>query len=150
MKRRKKPIIVAVCGGFDPLHVGHVRHLNEAKRLGDKLVVILNNDHWLRLKKGFSFMSQKERKEIIESLRAVDKVVLTRHKKGTKDISICDDLRRVRPHILAKGGDRTADNIPEIELAKRLGIKVVFNVGRGGKIQSSSWLLKKYSKRIKQ
>ena len=142
--RGRKPIVVAVSGGFDPLHVGHVRHFHEAKKLGDKLIVILNNDNWLKLKKGFIFMKEKERKEIIKALRSVDEVILTNHKPNTKDISICEELKSVKPHIYAKGGDRTADNIPEFKLAKKLGIKLAFNVGDGGKIQSSSWLLKNH------
>src|SRR3989344_2477749 len=143
-RRTRKPVIVAVSGGFDPLHVGHVRHFNEAKKLGDKLVVILNNDNWLKLKKGEVFMKEDERKEVIEALRAVDEVIISKHKPGTKDISICRELRELKPDILAKGGDRTKGNIPEYELARELGIRLVFNVGAGGKVQSSSWLLQKY------
>src|SRR3989344_7433731 len=79
--RRMKKRIVAVSGGFDPIHIGHVRLLNEARKLGDKLVVILNNDNWLFAKKGFVFMSEEDRKEILESLSAVDKVFLTEHTK---------------------------------------------------------------------
>src|SRR3989338_2853011 len=70
------PVWSAVSGGFDPLHIGHVRLFREAKTLGDKLVVIMNNDHWLRAKKGFTFMPQKERAEIIRHLPFVDKVVI--------------------------------------------------------------------------
>ncbi|MEK9166387.1 MAG: adenylyltransferase/cytidyltransferase family protein, partial [Patescibacteria group bacterium] len=110
-RRPKK--IVAVSGGFDPVHVGHIRHFKAARKLGDKLVVILNNDNWLRLKKGFVFMPEKERKEIIEAFSYVDEVVLTGHKRNTKDISICEELKKIRPHIFAKGGDRTLENIPE-------------------------------------
>ena len=67
MPRRKvkNKIVVAVSGGWDPVHIGHVRLFNEAKKLGDELVVILNNDNWLRKKKGFVFMPQAERKEIL-------------------------------------------------------------------------------------
>ena len=85
-KKKKKPVVVAVSGGFDPPHVGHARMFREARRLGDRLVVILNNDIWLRYKRGYVFMPQAERKELIESIRWVDKVVLTHHPKRTKDI----------------------------------------------------------------
>src|SRR3989338_2823242 len=89
MKKEKKPLRwVAVSGGYDPLHIGHVRMFREARKLGDKLVVIMNNDHWLRMKKGFTFMPQKERAEIIASLPFVDKVVFTDHKKGDTDKSV--------------------------------------------------------------
>ena len=144
MKRRKKISVVAVSGGFDPIHVGHVRLFRSARRLGDKLVVILNNDNWLKQKKGHVFMPEHERKEVIEALESVDKVVITRHRKRPKDMSVCTELRRVHPDIFANGGDRTADNIPEVALCQKLGIKMIFNIGHGGKVQSSSWLLRKY------
>lgn len=149
-KSAKKPIVVAVSGGFDPIHIGHVRMFKEAEKLGDKLVVILNNDNWLELKKGCVFMPQKERKEILEAFRAVDKVVLTRHKPGTKDISIGRELAKLKPNIFAKGGDRNTKNIPTVEgeVCKKIGCKIINNIGHGGKIQSSSWLLEKYANKI--
>ncbi len=79
--KNPKNIIVAISGGFDPIHIGHIRLINEAKALGDELVVIMNNDHWLRAKKGYIFMPQKERKELLMALSAVDKVIYTSHKK---------------------------------------------------------------------
>ncbi len=144
MRKRDKRTVVAVSGGFDPIHVGHVRLFKSARRLGDRLVVILNNDNWLRKKKGHVFMPEAERKEVIEALESVDKVVITRHRKNPKDMSVCTELKRVRPDVFANGGDRTADNIPEVALCQRLGIKMVFSMGQGGKVQSSSWLLRKY------
>jgi len=142
--RKKQAVVVAVSGGFDPVHVGHVRMFKEARALGDKLVVILNNDNWLKKKKGKNFMPEAERKELIESLSCVDEVVITTHPEDPKDVSVCDALRMVRPHIFANGGDRTHDNIPEVALCKELGIEMVFNIG-GGKVQSSSWLLGRYA-----
>ncbi len=145
-KQIKKQIIVAVSGGFDPIHIGHVRMFRESKKLGDKLVVILNNDNWLKLKKGYVFMPQKERKEILEAFKYVDKVIFTKHKPGTKDISIGKDLRKLKPDIFAKGGDRSVKNIPIIEgeVCKKINCKIINNIGKGGKVQSSSWLLAKY------
>jgi cytidyltransferase-like protein len=136
------PIIVAVSGGFDPIHIGHVRMFQDAKALGDELVVILNNDHWLRFKKGEPFMREEERKEIIEAIGCVDRVVLTRHEPGTADISVCHALREVKPHIFANGGDRKPDwdAVPEVAVCEELGIRMVYNIGRGGKVGSSSLL----------
>jgi cytidyltransferase-like protein len=54
---KNKQIVVAVSGGFDPIYVGHIRLLQAAKKLGDKLVVILNNDNWLKKKKGYVFIA---------------------------------------------------------------------------------------------
>ena len=144
-KRNTKERWVAVSGGFDPLHIGHVRMFKTAKKLGDKLVVIINNDNWLRDKKGFVFMPQSERAELIEALPFVDQVVLTQHKKGDADRSVCITLGKIRPDIFANGGDRkpSGDPVPEVALCKKLGIKIVYNVGQGGKVQSSSWMISK-------
>lgn len=139
----KKKIVVAVSGGFDPVHVGHVRMFKRAKALGDYLVVILNNDNWLRHKKGAAFMPEAERKEIIEALDSVDEVMLTFHLETMTDRSVCAELRALKPDIFANGGDRrnTAD-IPEAAVCEELAIEMAFNVG-GEKVQSSSWLIEK-------
>lgn len=116
-----------------------------AKKLGDELVVILNNDNWLVDKKGAPFMSQEERKEIIEAIKGVDRVVITDHKPGDPDRSVCHVLKKLKPHVFANGGDRKPDGdpVPEVELCTSLGIELVYNVGAGGKVQSSSWLIAK-------
>lgn len=138
-----KIITVVVSGGFDPVHIGHVRMFQEARALGDRLVVVLNNDNWLMLKKGFVFMPEAERKEVIEAFRAVDEVVLTKHEAGTTDMSICKALEEIKPDIFANGGDRKLENIPEVATCEAIGCEMIFNVGRGGKVQSSSDLAKK-------
>lgn len=135
---------MAVSGGFDPVHIGHVRLFQAARRLGNRLVVILNNDNWLKKKKGYVFMPQEERKELLESIRWVDEVVLTKHSPNPEDMSVNEALLRIRPDIFANGGDRTKKNIPEVSVCEKIGCKMVFGVGRGRKVQSSSWLLKRY------
>ena len=142
--KHQKEVVVAVSGGFDPLHVGHVRLMKQAKKLGDKLVVIINNDNWLKKKKGVVFMRQKERREIIESLSVVDKTIITSHPVNPRDMSVCRELQALKPDIFANGGDRTKSNIPEVAVCEELGCQMMFNIGRGGKIQSSSWLLNNY------
>jgi D-beta-D-heptose 7-phosphate kinase/D-beta-D-heptose 1-phosphate adenosyltransferase len=87
-------------------------------------------------------MSEQDRKEIIESFKFVDRVLITSHEPNTKDISVCRELELLKPNIFANGGDRKEDNIPEYELCKRLGIEMVFGVGKKGKIRSSSDLVK--------
>ena len=142
---KEKKTIVAVSGGFDPLHRGHIRYLRAAKNLGDELVVILNTDEFLKKKKGYLFMPYKERKEILQSITYVDRVV----RCIDKDQTVAKTLELVRPHVFAKGGDRTIENIPdaEREICQKWGIKLVFGVG-GRKIQSSSWLIKKLADQL--
>lgn len=152
MRASRKVKIVAVSGGFDPLHIGHVRLFQAARNLGDRLVVILNNDNWLRAKKGFVFMPEKERAEVIKAYSFVDDVYITKHGKNVKsqkEMSVCDALKKIRPDIFASGGDRDKKNAslkssslnPEVSLCKKLGTKIVYSVGKGGKVQSSSWMV---------
>lgn len=148
-KSKKQKKVVMVSGGFDPIHIGHVRMFNEAKKLGDKLVVVINNDNWLKLKKGYAFMPEQERKEIIEALGVVDSVVITGHSKNAKDMSVCEELCKIKPYIFANGGDRKPDwdPVPEVSICKELGIEMVYNIGHGGKIRSSSDLVKQVQKK---
>ena len=133
--------IVVISGGFDPIHVGHLRMFKEARALGDKLIVLINNDNWLTTKKGFAFMPQEERGEIISAFPFVDEVVFTSHDINDPDRSVSRELASIRPHIFANGGDRkNMTDIPEAKICEELGIEMVFNVGHGGKVQSSSWL----------
>ncbi|MCI5051359.1 MAG: adenylyltransferase/cytidyltransferase family protein [Candidatus Pacebacteria bacterium] len=140
----EKPITVAVSGGFDPIHIGHVRYLQEAKKLGDRLVVIINNDNWLQTKKGKNFMNEQDRKEILEAFECVDEVIITKHSMNDSDKSVCKALEKIMPHIFANGGDRFADDIPEFIFCNEHNIKMEFNVGHGGKVRSSSELLADY------
>ena len=118
-KLAKKPKVVAVSGGFDPIHVGHIRLFKEAKKLGDKLIVILNNDNWFSIKGRTLFMPGVERKEIIEALKPVDRVILSHHKpskkvfdRNTREYSVCRELEKLKPDIFANGGDRFKDDVP--------------------------------------
>ncbi len=127
---------VAVSGGFDPVHVGHVRMILEAAEVGD-VIVIANSDEWLMRKKGYVFMPWKERAEILASIKGVLKVVPVDDSDGT----VCEALRREKPTFFANGGDRKTDNTPEMDVCSELGIGLLWEVG-GGKIQSSSELVK--------
>lgn len=138
----RKEIIVAVSGGFDPIHVGHIRLIEAAKKLGDKLVVIINNDNWLIKKNGYVFMPEAERVELVRALEAVDEVVLTEHPKNPDYRHIAFTLLKVKPDIWANGGDKGITNKDEVAACKEIGCKMVSDVG-GGKVQSSSWLIEK-------
>ena len=124
--------IIATSGYFDPLHVGHIECLELAKKLGDKLIVIINNDFQAKLKKGESFMTEQDRMKIISSLKCVDEVFLS----IDKDQSQCESLKFLKPDIFAKGGDRHIQEIPEVKICNELNIKIVD--GLGEKIRSSS------------
>jgi len=131
-----------VSGGFDPIHIGHLRMMQEAKKLGDELLVVINNDNWLVEKKGYAFMPEEDRKEIIEGFACVDKAVLTKHPKNPNDMSVVEALRDYMPAVYANGGDRFLDNIPEAKFCKEHNIEMIFNVGAGGKVRSSSDLIR--------
>ena len=123
---------VAVSGYFDPIHVGHLEYLKLAKELGDKLVVIVNNNHQCVLKKGKPFMDEADRVEIVKALGIVDEVFLS----IDQDTSVCASLEEVKPNIFANGGDRHTREVPETAVCKTYNIKIVD--GLGGKIRSSS------------
>ena len=129
----KKTIMVS--GGFDPIHIGHIRMILDAAKHGE-VVVVANSDDWLMRKKGYVFMSWEERAEIIGSIRGVVQV----EHVDDSDNSVCEAIKRCRPDAFANGGDRKGNNTPEVALCDKLGIDLVWNVG-GGKIQSSSDLV---------
>ena len=133
----RKDITVAASGYFDPLHIGHVEYLELAKNLGDKLIVIINNDKQARIKKGYVFMQQEERAKIIRSLKCVDEVCIS----IDEDSTVCRSLEMIKPDIFAKGGDRYSHEIPEAEICRKYGIKITDSLGE--KIRSSSELVKK-------
>ncbi|MBS3099012.1 adenylyltransferase/cytidyltransferase family protein [Candidatus Pacearchaeota archaeon] len=130
-------VIVAASGYFDPLHIGHVEYLREAKKLGDKLIVIVNNKKQTLMKKGFEFMPIKERIEIVKAMSFVDEVIESIDEDGSQ----CKTLEMLKPTIFAKGGDRFAYEIPETPICRKYGIEIIDGLGK--KIQSSSELVKK-------
>ena len=143
--------IVVVSGYFNPLHVGHLDYLESAKKLGDFLIVIVNNDDQVKIKGSTPFMSLEDRIRIVKSLDCVSQAIPS----VDEDSSVVQTLNILHTKyslewdfdemIFANGGDRKADDIPEYELWEKRGIKMAFNVG-GGKTQSSSILLNKVGK----
>jgi cytidyltransferase-like protein len=124
--------VVAISGYFDPIHVGHLEYINMAKKLGDKLVVIVNNNYQCELKKGKPFMDEKDRVTIVSNLKNVDEVFLS----IDKDKTVCASLEKIKPDIFANGGDRKNYEIPESVICKKYNIKIID--GLGDKIRSSS------------
>lgn len=138
--------VVLVTGGFDPLHSGHIAYFKAAKELGDILCVGVNSDEWLTRKKGMPFMSFDERKMIIENIKCVGMAFGFDDSDGSA-INAIEVIRSQFPRnakiIFANGGDRTKDNIPEMVFDD---VEFVFGVGGEDKKNSSSWILKNWSK----
>jgi len=138
--------IVLVTGGFDPLHSGHIAYFKAARNLGDKLVVGVNSDAWLTRKKGRPFMPGGERVSIIQTLSMVDHCLLFDDDDNSSKEAI-KNVRMMYPdaHIIfANGGDRTSENIPEMDTDVK-NISFMFGIGGEDKKNSSSWILKEWS-----
>lgn len=138
----EKNTVVAVSGGFDPLHSGHIEMFKKAAELGDELVVIVNKDKFLKNKKGYIFMELSERKEIVRNIECVDKVITA----IDSDQTVKQSLSILKPDIFAQGGDRNVKNIPEYQTCQRYGIEIVD--GLGEKIQSSSKLVREAAENL--
>jgi cytidyltransferase-like protein len=133
----KRPTVM-VSGGFDPVHVGHIRYIREASKYGD-VIVIANSDKWLFRKKGFSFMEFKSRYEILDAIKGVVLVDSVNDDDGT----VCSAIRRLKPTYFANGGDRGKTNTPEQDVCEELGIELLWGVGGDEKMDSSSDLVKR-------
>ncbi|QQG52565.1 MAG: adenylyltransferase/cytidyltransferase family protein [Candidatus Falkowbacteria bacterium] len=133
---QKKSIVVAVSGYFNPLHVGHLDMITKAAKLGDKLIVIVNNDQQVKLKGSVPFMSEADRVRVIGALKGVDEVFLS----IDKDKTVCRSLTKIKPNIFANGGDRhSIGDVPEYPICKKFGIKMVDGLGK--KIRASSEMI---------
>ena len=140
--------VVVVSGGFDPIHSGHIRYLNSASELGEKLIVCLNSDNWLKNKKGKSFLPFDERKIILENINCVDEVIGFEDDPQGSCINGLKKIKEKYPNkkiIFCNGGDRNKENIPELNLN---GIEFEFEVGGVIKKNSSSQILKSWSQNI--
>ena len=137
--------VVIITGGFDPLHSGHLSYIKAARELGDILVVGVNSDEWLVRKKGRSFMPCSERAAIVASIHGVEWAWTFDDSDGSAK-HIIELARRMMPDakiIFANGGDRTADNIPEMGIQDD-NLEFVFGVGGTDKANSSSWILEEW------
>lgn len=143
--------IIVISGYFNPLHVGHLDYIEQAKELGDRLLVIVNNDDQVKIKGSIPFMNESDRMRIIKSIGCVDDVVLS----SDVDASVLKTLKCIHEMyslqrgwignrnfevVFANGGDRQEGNTPEEEFCREVGIETVYGVG-GGKRESSSKLI---------
>ena len=152
----KKYKVILISGGFDPVHKGHIECINNAKELADEVWIGLNNDKWLRRKKGKVFMDEKERAFVMSNLKNVDWVYIMNPQDHLDDTAI-DFIEAARRKFMrdnsstlpkgvmafGNGGDRTQTTTPENDVCNTFGIDSVW--GLGEKVQSSSWLLEKYN-----
>jgi cytidyltransferase-like protein len=118
---------VMISGGFDPIHVGHIRLIREAAKFGD-VIVAMNSDEWIFRRKGFNSIGFNERKEFLMAIKGVKEVVSVNDEDGT----VCTALIEHRPTYFANGGTRNQDNTPEKIVCEELGIEMLWNIG-------SSW-----------
>ena len=142
---KNKENLVIISGYFNPLHVGHIEYINSSKKLGDKLIVIINSDLQRKLKGSKVFMNEQERRVIINNIKSVDLSIIS----IDKDRSVTNTIKLIHEKynhkydlIFTNGGDQFFDNSPEKNICKKLNVKIVD--GLGEKIQSSSKLLKDY------
>lgn len=137
--------IVATSGGFDPIHPGHVSSLQQSRRYGEVVVAIVNGDAFLATKKGRPFQDLETRCLIVSAIKGVD-FVIPFEIEG--DVTVREALRRLKPHVFTKGGDRVDHcSIPEWDVCEELGIEVVSGVG-DDKRWSSSWFLEDWSRHV--
>jgi D-beta-D-heptose 7-phosphate kinase/D-beta-D-heptose 1-phosphate adenosyltransferase len=135
-EQRRKTVMVS--GGFDPVHIGHIRMILEASEHGD-VIVVANSDDWLYRKKGFVFMEFEQRAEILASIKGVIKVSGV----NDSDTTVCEAIRRLKPDIFANGGDRKKHNTPEQAVCEELGVEMLWGVGGERKANSSSSLVER-------
>jgi D-beta-D-heptose 7-phosphate kinase/D-beta-D-heptose 1-phosphate adenosyltransferase len=136
-----------VSGGYDPIHEGHIENIIESRQNSDGVIALINSDEWLIRKKGKNFMSFAMRKMILENIKGVIEALGF----DDSDNSACAGLELVRKKypndklMFAKGGDRNAGNIPELDTCAKLNIEIKYDVGTSisgrRKPNSSSWLL---------
>jgi cytidyltransferase-like protein len=131
----------------DPIHPGHLSCLKESCEYGDSLVVIVNGDWFLKNKKGHHFMPLEMRSQIVAGFKWVDVVVPF---EIENDMTVCEALKVIRPHVFTKGGDRSDPRtIPEWEVCEDYGIQIVTGVG-DSKVHSSSNILEDwYNRRLR-
>ena len=138
----KKAIIVS--GYFNPLHKGHLDLFENAKEVGDLLIVIVNNDKQREMKGSKFFMDQEERIRIIRALNIVDMAWVSIDEDSTQNATLklmVDKFYGSMKLAFANGGDQNNDTIPEADICRQFNIELID--GLGDKVQSSSWLLNK-------
>ena len=136
-----------VSGGFDPVHVGHLRMFHDAAKLSDKVILLLNNDEWLIKKKGKPFMNENQRKEILDEFKSITEVIIQTSSEKSSSFAIEEFVKNNPDKSICycNGGDRSnIENIREATICKKLRVNLEFGVGGEEKVESSSQLTKNY------
>ncbi len=142
---QKMSDIILVSGGFDPIHSGHIKLINDANKYGD-VVVLLNSDEWLQNKKGKEFLPFSERKIIMQNIKGVIDVI----EFDDSDKTCVDGIQKAKSLFknnlikFANGGDRNNNTTPEKDYCDKNNIETLFEIGGNNKSNSSSWILKKW------
>jgi len=150
---KKEFRVMLVSGGFDPVHKGHLEMIEAAAAKAEEVWVILNNDSWLRQKKGKAFMKEREREYIMSQIKGVTQTFIC-NPRTPSDKTVCDGIYSAVQYYrrnysgpmsmaFGNGGDRVEGSIPEQDYCDSMGVSFVW--GLGEKVQSSSWLLEKYN-----
>lgn len=134
--------IMVLSGGFDPLHVGHIRMIKHARDMAALVVVGVNSDDWLRRNRGRAGHAFEDRCEIVASIRGVTSAVGFSDDDDTA-VALIRMVCRLSPGAkiaFGNGGDRTSTNVPEVEICNELGVDLVWGVG-GDSVESSSGVI---------
>tara|TARA_R110002051_G_scaffold275469_1_gene336445 strand:- start:59 stop:502 length:444 start_codon:yes stop_codon:yes gene_type:complete len=145
--------VIVISGYFNPIHSGHIDYIKEASKLGDKLIVIVNNDIQVNIKGSTPFQNQEERQKIVSNIKGVDSAIIS----IDEDSTVCETIRAEYHSFdmydyfftgmsFCNGGDRKEGGVPEDILTEELGIQMIYNVG-GEKTQSSKQLIQAVSKK---
>jgi|TARA_R110000824_G_scaffold99248_6_gene236491 D-beta-D-heptose 7-phosphate kinase/D-beta-D-heptose 1-phosphate adenosyltransferase len=142
---KDKTPTVMVSGGFDPVHVGHIRMIRDAAQYGD-VIVVANSDQWLHRKKGFVFMEFDKRSEILSAIKGVIVVDSVDDTDGT----VCEAILRHKPDFFANGGDRGKSNTPEQSVCEEIGVELLWEIGGDYKADASSNLVERFRKNTEE
>lgn len=133
----EEKLTIAVSGGFDPIHPGHIKMFGQASKIGT-LVVIVNSDEFLIKKKGYRVMPLADRIKVIKEFKCVSDVIPASDEDGT----VAETIRTLSPHVFANGGDRSVPNEIEDKVCREIGCSQLFGLGGYDKMSSSSDLMK--------
>lgn len=134
--------IMILSGGFDPLHVGHIRMIKAARDMAALVVVGVNSDDWVKRRRGQFATRFEDRCEIVAGIRGVTSAVGFDDSDDTA-VALIKMVCRLSPGAriaFGNGGDRTSTNVPEVEICKELGVDLVWGVG-GDRVESSSGVI---------